>query len=258
VGESLGRLMPGMGPFYSWLFIPLLLGIKYLGNLKNKPLVVQIVFLGTISLIPASLTGDIFYPLRTLVFLWVVTVVISLGVYYLIERVDKKVVWVLLILTCYSLFSFFISFFILFKFENSKYYSYPYIKLIAFLDRYPDKKIIIDTGRDPAEALRYAYFKKIDPTIIQKQLRSQMQTPYYSGEVNKNEKYLIGNLEVRPIVWDKDECKPNTIIVGDSLVVSPEQAKAHNLSLEFEVQDVDYNPVLFGYSTNPSNNCSTN
>lgn len=256
-GESLGRLIPEMGPFFSWFIIPFLLGIKFLSTLKNKNVVVQIVTLGAISLIPASLTGDIFYPLRTLEFFWVVTIIISFGIYYLVVRANKAGLLILAALTCYSLFSFFVSYFILFKFESAKYYSYPYVKLIDYLDKYPDRHIVIDTGRDSAEGLRIAYFKKIDPTVIQKQLRLQLKTPYYSGDVNTNEKYLIGNVEVRPIEWGKDECDPKAILVGDDLVVSSEQARVHNLSLEFEVQDVDYNPALFGYSTNPSIDCKT-
>ena len=126
-----------------------------------------------------------------------------------------------------------------------------------YLDKYRDRQIVIDTGRDTAEGLRIAYFWKIDPAIIQKQMRSQLQTSYYSGVVNANEEYRIGNVEVRPIIWGKDGCSPNSILVGDSLAISPEQVTIHNLSLEFEVQDVDYNPALFGYSTNPPTDCKT-
>ncbi|OGM17393.1 hypothetical protein A2V56_02670 [Candidatus Woesebacteria bacterium RBG_19FT_COMBO_42_9] len=256
-GESLGRLIPEMGPFFSWLFIPFLLGLKFLSTLRDKSLSVQLVFLGAISLIPASLTGDLFYPLRTLEFLWIVTIVISLGIYYLVARANKTVLIILVFLTSYSLFTFFTSYFVLFKFESAKYYTYQYIKLLDYLDKYRDRQIVIDTGRDTAGGLRIAYFWKIDPAIIQKQMRSQLQTSYYSGVVNANEEYRIGNVEVRPIIWGKDGCSPNSILVGDSLAISPEQVTIHNLSLEFEVQDVDYNPALFGYSTNPPTDCKT-
>jgi len=255
-GEGLGRLMPDMGPFFSWLLIPFLLGIKFLSNLKNKSPIVPLIFLGAISLIPASLTGDVFYPLRTLEFLWFITMLISFGIYYLIARADKLLPLILLAITCYSLFSLFNSYFVLFKYKTAKYYSSEYVKLIDYLDKYSDRQIVIDTGRDPAEGLRIAYFKKIDPLIIQKQLRSQMQTPYYSGQVNAKELIRIGNIEVRPISRSEDACLPNTILIGDSLSISPEQARTYNLSPEFEVQDVNYDPALTGYSTHPSGNCN--
>jgi len=256
-GKSLGRLMPEMGPFFSWLIIPFLLGIRAVSALKDKNIVGQFVFLAVISLVPASLTGDVFYPLRVLDFFWVITVIISLGMNYLITKTNVSAHLILILLTFYSLFSLFISYFVLFKYENAKDFSYPYVKLIDSLDKYSDRHLVIDTGRDLAEGLRIAYFGKTDPRIIQDQLRSQLLTPYYSGEVNASERYSVGNIEVRPIMWSEDECRPNSILIGDSLAISPEQAKIHNLSLEFEVQDVDYNPALFGYSTNPSIDCKT-
>jgi 4-amino-4-deoxy-L-arabinose transferase-like glycosyltransferase len=255
-GKSLGRLLPEMGPFFSWLIIPFLLGIKALATLKDKNTAVQFIFLAAISLIPASLTGDIFYPLRVLEYFWIITVIISLGINYLITKINISVRLILIPLTLYSLFSLFISYFIFFKYENAKDFSYPYVKLIGSLDKYSDRHIVIDTGRDLAEGLRIAYFWKTDPRIIQDQLGPQLLTPYYSGDVNASETYSVENIEVRPISWSEDECRADSILIGDSLAISLEQARIHNLSFEFEVQDANYEPALFGYSTNPSADCN--
>jgi 4-amino-4-deoxy-L-arabinose transferase-like glycosyltransferase len=254
-GRSLGRLLPEMGPFFSWLFIPFLLGLKALSAMKDKNVVFQFVFLTAISLVPASLTGDIFYPLRVLEFLWMMTIVISLGINYLVDRTKFPVRLMLIPLMLYSLLSLFVSYFIFFKYEKAKDFSYPYVKLIDSLGKYSDRQIVIDTGRDLAEGLRIAYFWKTDPRLIQDQLQSQLLTPYYSGDVNASETYSVENIEVRPISWGEDSCRPNSIIIGDSLAISPEQTKRHNLSLEFEVQDENYEPFLFGYSTNPPASC---
>ena len=255
-GKSLGRLLPEMGPFFSWLIVPFLLGIRALISLKDKNIVAQFVFLAIVSLIPASLTGDIFYPLRVLEYFWIITIIISLGTNYLITKVNIPVRLILIPLTLYSLLSLFISYFILFRYENAKDFSYPYVKLIESLDKYSDRQIVIDTGRDLAEGLRIAYLWKTDPRIIQEQLRSQLLTPYYSGDVNAGETYRVGNIEVRPISWGEDKCRAGSILIGDSLAISLEQAKRQNLTLEFEVQDASYEPALFGYSTNPPSDCN--
>lgn len=103
--------------------------------------------------------------------------------------------------------------------------------------------------------LRIAYLEGYNPIDLQKQLKNQLATHCYSADVNNQERYVLGNITTDLFNW-KDACDPNTIIVGDTLIISSEQAKNHSLKLEFEVKDLDGTVTLMGYSTNPTKeNC---
>ncbi len=250
--------MPGLSVFYSWLLAPFITGIWYL--LKKTPLQVAKILslLIIITPIPAAFTGDIFYPLRTLDFLWVLSLAISIGLFqiYLFLKSNKLKFFLLLSLLLYSLFSLYISYFILFKYEKEENYGYAYSKLMDKLPEYKDKQIIVDLARDPGVGVRIAYLKKYPPKKIQDELRAQLKTPYYSNVVNADEIYEIGNIEVKPLDFRKDTCRNNVIIVGDQLAISSKQQKEHKLKLEFEIKDLTGRPSLFGYSTNPLKTCS--
>lgn len=253
---KLGRTMPGLSVFYNWFIIPLVAGIWYLLKNKSSELAKIIWLLLIITPLSASFTGDFFYPLRTLGFLWVLSLVISLGL-FLIYRLFKSNTTKLLvpvIFLTYSLFSLYISYFILFKYEKAADYGYAYISLMDKLSAYKDKQIIIDSARDPGIGIRIAYLKSYPPIKIQEELRPQMKTPYYSGKINTDEIYKIGNITVKPLSF-VDACKNNVIMVGDILSVSPTQAKDHNLKLEFEIHDLSGKITLLGYSTSPEKSC---
>lgn len=257
-GEELRRLSPEMGVFYSVLILPFFLGLKYLHKYISKKGRQILALLLVIIPIPAALTGDKFWPLRALNLFPLIGLIISLGVFVLFNRLSKfsrklSIAAALTVLIMF-LFSFYISFFILFKYQRAKYYGYSYVKLIQQLDEYKDYKIIIDSTRDPGIGLRVAYLTSYDPKKIQEQLTEQLETPYYSGEVNADEIYIVDNVEVRTIDWG-EACEENLLIVGDPLAISDEQAEEHNLNLEFEIQDMTGEVALLGYSTNPIKKC---
>ena len=62
--------------------------------------------------------------------------------------------------------------------------------------------------------------------------------------------YRFANLELRPVVWEKDVFV-NQILVGDALAISTDQAKEHFLTKVFEIKDPNDKAILFGYQTNP-------
>lgn len=254
---NLGRTMPGLSVFYNWFLIPFIVGIWYL--LKNKSsIIVRIIsLLLIITPIPASFTGDFFYPLRVLDFLWILTLVISLGLWqiYLFLKLNKTKLFLMGIFLFYSFFSLYISYFILFKYEKAKDYGYAYTKLMDKLPEYSNKQIIIDLARDPGIGVRLAYFKKYPPHKMQNQLRPQLKTPYYNGSVNTDEIYQIDNIEVKPLSFGY-ACRNNVIMIGDRLAVSPKQLEEHLLKLEFTIPDLSGKDTLFGYSTHPLETCS--
>lgn len=256
-GSELARVSPNLGVFYSWFFLPFVVGIYYLskkiqGNARRFIWVLLPLFL-----VPASLTGDVFYPLRTLEYLWIVSLFVGIGILALLNFFKRKRYALLFLgfLTFYSLFSFYISYFILFQYETSEYVGASYIKLVDELNNYKDKHIVIDSGRDFAIGARIAYFNAYDPNKLAKSLRSQLKSDYYSSDVNLDEVYYIDNIEVRPTIWIKDRCAKDTILIGDTLAISEEQVKEHNLIKVFEVETIDMDVVLRGYATNPPSNC---
>ena len=258
---NLGRTMPGLSVFYNILLIPFILGIRYmLKNLKQQ----QIKILGLLILItpiPAGVTGDTFYPLRTLDFLWTITILIAVGVYQLYESLKNKNFKILLtvLIIPYFLFSLYVSYFILFKYEKAENYGYPYIKLMDKLSEYEDKNImkdkniVIDLSRDLGVGVRLAYLQSYDPTKMQEQLRPQLKSSYYSSFVNADETYQINKITVKPINWG-DTCK-DIILVGDTLAISEGEVKEHKLKLEFEIPNITGKIALRGYSTNPKEKC---
>ena len=113
---------------------------------------------------------------------------------------------------------------------------------------------MIDSARDPGIGVRLAYFKEHDPKRIQQQLKSQMKTNYYSAIFEGYDRYVIDNLEIKPINWG-DDCIENLIMIGDDQAIGGREAELHKLTLEFEVKDLSGKVALRGYSTNPKEKC---
>lgn len=254
-----GRLIPKIGPFYLWMIIPLLVSV--FGYFKGKielNLSKILLLLAFLTSVPAALTGDFFYPLRALEFLWIISIVISVGLGIIYASTEYKYKFAILIILCVvalvSLKSFYTSYFFLFRYGTDKNYGYSYVKLVEKLSEYSDKKIIIDSARDTGIGVRLAYLLRYDPNKMQEMLKSQMKSPYYSGTVNTDEVYKLDNIEVRPMVWGKD-VYIEEIIVGDLLAISQSQVDEHKLKLEFEIPSADGAVYLRGYSTNPEEKC---
>lgn len=256
LGSSLNRVSPGLGPFYTIFIVPFFLGIRYLTDYIDKEKMKFLLLLLIITPISASLTGDSYYPLRALDQLWLVALVISIGfiVFTRIHLPSKIAAVTLFVILLYSLATLYISYFVLFKHEASPYYGNAYISLMNNLQNYKDSKIIIDSGRDPGIGLRIAYLTAYDPIDLQNKLRTQLKSPYYSGEVELYEDYDLGSIQVRAIKWYQDIYE-SQIIIGDTLAISDQQAKEHYLKLEFEITDLSNTTKLRGFSTNPLSKC---
>lgn len=252
---NLGRTTPLLSVFYSLLLVPFIFGIRYL--VKNfKQTDVRILgLLILITPIPAGLTSDAFYPLRALDFLWAITILISIGVYALYRKIRSRNIKILLSLLIipYFLFSLYVSYFILFKYEKAINYGYPYIKLMDKLPAYKNKEIVIDLSRDLGVGVRLAYLISYDPIRMQEQLSPQLKSPYYSSIVNADETYTIGNITVKPLDWG-DTCK-DLILIGDTLAISDSEVEEHKLKLEFEIPNITGEAALRGFSTNPLEKC---
>lgn len=255
-GSGLARVSPDLGVFYSWFFIPFLAGLYFVNKFINKDYLKFLGIFAVICLIPASMTGDVFYPLRALEYFWALSLIVSIGILTIGEKIKSKFKWALFsVLVLYSLSHFYVSYFILFQHETTESAGNTYLTLSDKLKEFNDYKVVVDSTRDPATGLRLAYFRSYDPKKLQPYLKTQMESTYYSNFVNNNETYLVDNIEARAINWNMDRCSPKTILIGDSLAISDDQIKEHNLEKVFEIEGINKNIVLYGYETNPDLKC---
>lgn len=260
--NQLGRISPGLGTFYTWFFLPFLIGWYLVFKNRNEKLNKLLLILIPLFLLPAVVTGDIFYPLRTLEYLWAITIVIAIGAWWLFEKFknNKLVPVVIGMFVAYLCLVFYSSYFVIFSKENSTFFGYQYLKLLDTFDDYPNNTFVVDNGRDLATAVRYAYLNEYPPQLFQEMVGPQMTTPYYSSIVNIDEVHKIHNLQVRPISWGADQCLVNGILVGDNVAISESTALEHKLELIFEINSLTGSSEtrLFGYKTHPElySNCT--
>ncbi len=258
-GRNLGRVTPDLSVFYPWFLIPFLAGVGYLFKIKKELLKTLVIIVIFISPFPAALTGDDFYPLRTLFFLWGLSLVVAIGIFTILKSFKNRVVFssLLLIIISYSVFNFYVSYFGLFKYVTADNFGYPYVKLLEALENYRDKRIILDySPRSWGAGIRMAYLTKLDPSQMQKVLSSQLKGPYYNRYIEANEVFVIGNVIVKPIAWD-EVCQKDILVVGDALAISKDYVNVHSLKMEFAITNLTDEEVLFGYSTPESGNCET-
>ena len=248
-GQELGRADPELAMFYAWFLLPLVFGIRFLLKYKSEPLTKLLIVIILLGPLPAGLTGDLFYPLRVLFLLWGVSMVIALGAVEIFRLIKSKWLrWLLfLAIAFYSIFTFFVSYFGLSRYLQVNDLGYSYVKLMSVLPSYSQYTIYVDKSqRSWGVGVRMAYLNKADPVSVQSMLASQMQTGYYDGFVNSNEIFKFGNIIIEPINWGKI-CGESVLAVGDRYSISPDQIKDHGLIQVFSVDDINHNPVLFGF-----------
>lgn len=132
-----------------------------------------------------------------------------------------------------------------------KSFGYYNIQLVKKLEKFKDKKVVLDSERMNL-SIWYVFVKKYDPIKLQNSLKSYVSDGYYSS-TEFDSAYKIDNLEFRPIFF-KAICK-DTIIVGDLLSVSDSQAKEHHLEPIFEIKDLNDRLIFKGYQAKSNSSC---
>lgn len=250
-GSNLGKTTPDLGVFYFWMIIPFLIGLGYLFKNRQNNFLKIIGLLLIVAPIPAGLTGNLFYSLRTLDYLWAMTIVIALGCLVIWRFLKKDWLRVVVVFgtLVYSLAVFGISYFVILKYEGVVGAGEPYVRLTSVLKKYPDKNIIVDfSSRAWGTGIRMTYLMGADPKAVQENLKSQLTTKYYSSYVNAQEIFRVNNIVFEPLDWSKI-CGPNVILVVDEISFAPSAIIEHKLQEEFTVPDRLGAPVLYGYST---------
>jgi len=250
-GSNLANAAPELGVFYGWFFIPFVIGIIAFIRRFHIPFFKLILLALPVFLISASLTGDEFYTLRILEYLWALTIIISFGAFLILEKINSKQVRLILpvMLTVFSLVLFYLSYGILYKYEAEGYAGKVYIELKDKLAPYSGKQIIVDSWRDIAIGLRIAYFEKYDANKLSAILGPQIFADYYKAEGDIQEVYKVNNMEFRPFVWKEDSGLKNTILVGDSLAISEDQVYSNKLTPLFEIKNLNGSTAIKAYTT---------
>lgn len=252
--NNLARSGPDLSVFYDWYIIPFLFGISRLYQDRKYNITKILLILIMISPLPAAITGDLFYPLRTLEYLFVITVVISLGIWDIWLKIKNNIVKYTIFfgLLIYSVVSLYISSLVLFKFEEAHNYGYSYIQLVDQLKGIIKQKIIIDSsGRAGGIGTKLAYLNKINPTTVQDELSKSIPDGYYGNNLESDDIKYINNIFIRPILWG-EVCGQGLLLIGDRISVSNQQSSAHKLNQEFIINNIDGTPELYGYVTKES------
>jgi len=250
------RSMPDLSVFYSWMIIPFILGLRSLIVKRSLPFVRIMILLLVIGPFSASLTRDPFATIRVLGFLWGITSIIAFGLNYLLSIFSsfrlKLLIFTVVVLL--SLVQLYLAYFVLLKYERSDNYGYSYLELLKQIDQMKNQHFVVDSSREPAVGIMYAFFKKYDPNKLQNDLKPLVAGRYYSTSDPK-EVYIVDNIEARPIIWREDICK-DQVLVGDLLAISDGQVKEHYLRFLFDVKDMAGNVALRAYATDPGKKCN--
>ncbi|EKD89939.1 MAG: hypothetical protein ACD_32C00111G0004 [uncultured bacterium] len=250
------RSMPDMSVFYFWMIIPFFLGIKYVYYNRTDSVIKLIFLCIAFGSLPAALTGDPFYTLRMLPTLWGISILISFGLFNLLQIFHLKLIKYSLgiflgLISCLMLY---MSYFIIFKSERSSSFGYPYLEVANLSEKLKDQSFVLDTEIYDAPYILMATYKKTEPYQLQKQTNPQVLRNYYTN-VDFNKYRKIDNIDIRNIRWDIDQCA-NEIIVTDDATLSKDQAKDHAFTLSYEFKDLLGKTILYGYSTNPQLKCA--
>lgn len=252
------RSIPDLSVFYSWMIIPFIFGLRSVVINHLSPINKMIILLMILSPIPASLTRDPFSSIRTLVFLWDITIVIAFGISYLLNiffSIRFKLL-ILIAVVFLSLMQLYLAYFILLKYERSENYGFSYLELLKRIETEKDKKFVVDSSRELGTGIRFAYLKQYNPLLLQHVLSQQIEGQYYSN-FEFDEPYSLDNIEARPIIWEEDIYK-NQILVGDLLAISDSQVKEHHLKFMYDVKNMAGDVMLKAYMTDPREKCKSN
>lgn len=242
--SQISRSAPDLSVFYLWMVIPFLMGIPVVYKNRRDQFLKIVIFIALFSPLPASVTKDPFYTSRVLPLFWAISIVISLGIVDIYERLNSRLIRsvltiVILMWSCLVLYS---SYFVLLPHERSAEFGYQYQQLAQILERYKDQNIVVHTNSEFPTYIMMAFYNKYDPVKMQEQTVKRIENGYYN-QIDFNERYIMDNIEVTPHLW-KDDID-NRILVGNPVVLSPLEVTLHKLHPLFEIKGLN-NEVLLG------------
>jgi len=249
--------IPALSLFYPWMLIPYLIGIYELCQLRKTLAGKYLILLFLTAGIPGALSGRFISIQRVLPLIIPTILIITLG----IEKIRKSIrplffVPAFIVLMLFSLILLWRSYFVFFPTERGVWWNYGYEELARIIEVNQNVNYTVDNSRAGASYILPLFFLKYSPDKFQKQFDSIFVRDYYSNPPY-NANYRIGNVDVRPIKWEKD-IFIDQVLVGDELMMSPEQATEHFLEKVIDIKDLSGKSVLLGYKTNPTKKIEDN
>jgi 4-amino-4-deoxy-L-arabinose transferase-like glycosyltransferase len=215
-GDLIRHHAPNMGLLYLFEFPFLFLGIYFLifGEFDKKTkLIIFAWFL--ITPIPASITSGVPHAVRTMNFLPVWQIFISVGIVYSFINLSKykntsKIIYSLVIIFAAFNFIYFLNqYFVQQNYFTAKDWQYGWERTVSYVSKIaPNYKKIIVSDSQPLDRsyMFFAFYLKYPPLEYQKYGRLE------SGGFA--EAHAFGNYEFRPLDFAKDSKNSNTLLIG--------------------------------------------
>jgi 4-amino-4-deoxy-L-arabinose transferase-like glycosyltransferase len=246
---DLQRSIPELSVFYSWMVVPYIVGFYLLYKNRKHNFAKYLSILLLVTPIPASITSDPFSTHRALPALVPLFLVIVWGIDEIISRIKGRIAFsVGLFVTGFSLFFLWRSYFVLLPHERAQYWGYGIDQIAQYAVTHPHEKIIIDQGRLKPIYAQLAFFMQYSPEEFQKSVPQDIKERYYNA-VDFDSHFKFANVETRNINWESDP-KGQFVLIGDSLSISTQQAKDHNLTQVLEIKDPMGEILFVGFKRN--------
>ncbi len=241
---------PDLAPFYFWQLPFFIYGLIWLFKKdikEEKDLKFLIILMMVVAPIPASMTRDPFSSIRALPLALPLLILVAIGVNQFIKNYKKVGKVVLVGLTVWSLGKLYLSVFKFNDYFRSSYWEEGIEEMVKNIEN-SNLPVVIDNTRGEIYS-QVLFFTKADPKNYQLNNFEVSEKDYYTNMKRIREKQ-IGNIMVRPLIWEKD-IYIEQIIVGDLLTINENQMREHCLSLLFEIKDKEGKIIYRGVKTNP-------
>lgn len=247
---------PELATFFVWQFPFYIYGLCLL--IRNRNLrELRFFTLGLLVITPisAALTRDPYSTIRSLPLVIPQLIIISLGMLsfwnFLKSRLLKiGSLVILIILVVYSIAKLYSSAIILNEHFRGFYWDYGWEEVVKVIkeELSPNLTVVIDNTRfEPYSQI--VFFLRYPPEKYQEENYEVSLDEYYTN-MNRNRTKKIGNIITRSISWEED-LLIEQYLVGDSLAISQQQIKEHNLELIREVYYPDKSPAYRIVKTQP-------
>lgn len=248
---NLQHTSPELPLIYSWLVIPFFVGLYQLYLRKSTPSGKFLIIWLLLSPIPGALSGHFISVQRVMPLIVPIVLVISLGFDFFMTKMRPVFFSAsFILLSTFSLLLLWRSYFVLFPKERWPYWSYGYEQLAGIIKDRPNDHFVVDTTRANTVYIDLLFYLKYPPRAFQKSIPPELVVKYYS-DPNVDFVHRFANLELRPVIWIND-IFVDQFFVGDALAISNKQITEHFLVKDFEINDPNGKPILFGYKTNPT------
>ncbi len=248
---DLQHQIPEISLFYSWMFLPIFIGLIKVFWKKKKPIEFNFIigFL-LISLIPGILSGRFMSTQRLISLLIPFSVFLFLGIDQLIKLIKNKIILFLIFISLifYSLIMLWRSYFILLPNIYASSWNYGADQVVQYVKSNPDKHFIVDNTRNPRQYILFLYYLKYNPQKFHQEIGNFWSKDYYQN-TNYISNISFSNLEFRPIS-DDDFKNTNNIIVADDLTISNSDIENKGLKIINKIYFPNQKPAYIFYQKN--------